>query len=351
MKIRFTSPVVFKCKFTETMQFNNFSLKKFNTFGIDASTKIFFSFSKNEELIDFLANNFNSKLPFYILGGGSNILFTKDFEGTIIHPETKGITIVEESDNDVFVEAQAGEIWDDFVEWTVSHNLHGIENLSFIPGTVGASPVQNIGAYGVEAGNCIYKVHCLSIENQTEKIFTQSECKFGYRDSIFKHEYAQKYIVTSVVYKLQKDAPFNLKYGSLTNCIDPQSATLQIVRDGIINVRKTKLPDPKEIGSAGSFFKNPIIPTLQADALKQKFPEMVTYAAPNGTKIAAGWLIDSLGLKGFSIGGAMVHDKQALVLTNKGNATSNDVVELAQYIQKQVQETYEIEIVPEVIYL
>ncbi len=333
------------------MQFNNFSLKNFNTFGIDASTSTFFSYTKNDELIEFLSNDFNSNRPFYILGGGSNILFTKNFDGTIIHPETKGISIVSENGNDVFVEAQAGEIWDEFVEWTVAHELHGIENLSFIPGTVGASPVQNIGAYGVEAGNCIHKVHCLDIVNQNEKIFTQNDCKFGYRDSIFKHECAGKYIVTSVVYKLQKNAPFNLNYGSLTNFIDEQTATLQNVREGIISVRKTKLPNPKEIGSAGSFFKNPIIPIEQADTLKQKFPNMVTYPAPNGTKIAAGWLIDSLGLKGFSIGGAKVHDRQALVLTNTGNATSSDVVKLAQHIQKQVLETYKIEIVPEVIYL
>lgn len=333
------------------MQFNNFSLKNFNTFGIDASTSIFFSYTKNDELIEFLANDFNSSRPFYILGGGSNILFTKNFDGTIIHPETKGISIVAENENDVFVEAQAGEIWDEFVEWTVAHELHGIENLSFIPGTVGASPVQNIGAYGVEAGNCIYEVRCLDITHQNEKVFSQTDCKFGYRDSIFKHECAQKYIVLSVVYKLQKNAPFNLKYGSLTNYIDEQTATLQNVREGIINVRKTKLPDPKEIGSAGSFFKNPIVPTEQADTLKQKFPNMVTYPASNGTKIAAGWLIDSLGLKGFSIGGAKVHDKQALVLTNVGNATSSDIVELAKHIQKLVLETYGIEIVPEVIYL
>lgn len=333
------------------MQFNNFSLKNFNTFGIDASTSIFFSYTKNDELVEFLANDFNSTRPFYILGGGSNILFTKNFDGTIIHPETKGISIVAENENDVFVEAQAGEIWDEFVEWTVTHNLHGIENLSFIPGTVGASPVQNIGAYGVEAGNCIHEVRCLDITHQNEKVFSQTDCKFGYRDSIFKHECAQKYIVLSVVYKLQKNAQFNLKYGSLTNYIDEQTATLQNVREGIINVRKTKLPDPKEIGSAGSFFKNPIIPTKQAEILKQKFANMVTYPAPNGTKIAAGWLIDSLGLKGYSIGGAKVHEKQALVLTNTGNATSSDVVELAQHIQKLVFETYGIEIVPEVIYL
>lgn len=333
------------------MQFNNFSLKNFNTFGIDASTSIFFSYTKNDELIEFLANDFNSSRPFYILGGGSNILFTKNFDGTIIHPETKGISIVAENENDVFVEAQAGEIWDEFVEWTVAHELHGIENLSFIPGTVGASPVQNIGAYGVEAGNCIHEVRCLDIAHQNEKVFSQTDCKFGYRDSIFKHECTQKYIVLSVVYKLQKNAQFNLKYGSLTNYIDEQTATLQNVREGIINVRKTKLPDPKEIGSAGSFFKNPIIPTKQAEILKQKFANMVTYPAPNGTKIAAGWLIDSLGLKGYSIGGAKVHEKQALVLTNTGNATSSDVVELAQHIQKLVFETYGIEIVPEVIYL
>ncbi len=334
------------------MQYNNFSLQKFNTFGIEAKAEVFFSYTKNEELATFLKNDFQKNAPFFILGGGSNVLFTHDFNGTIIHPETKGITLIKEQGNDVFVNVAAGEIWDEFVQWAVSHNLHGVENLSFIPGCVGASPIQNIGAYGVEAKDVISEVHCIAIADQATRVFMRDECKFGYRDSVFKHEEAGKYIVTSVMYHLQKEAPFNLNYGSLEHVINKEHATLQTVRDGIISVRKEKLPDPKEIGSAGSFFKNPLIPTEQADELKKAYPNMILYPAQNTmVKVAAGWLIDSLGLKGFQIGNAKVHDKQALVLTNAGNATGNDVVELAKHIQNTVSRTYNIEIVPEVIYL
>lgn len=334
------------------MQRNNFSIKNFNTFGIEAKAKTYFSYSNNVDLIKFLQKDFRKEEPFFILGGGSNVLFTKDFEGTVLHPETSGIEIIKEQNNFVYVKVAAGEVWDNFVQWTVDHNLYGAENLSYIPGCVGASPVQNIGAYGVEVKDIIHEVHCISIEKQEFCIFTNEECKFAYRNSVFKNELANKYIVTDVVYKLQKEAPFNLNYGSLKDAIDPQNATLQTVRDSIVSVRKHKLPDPKEIGSAGSFFKNPVIPQNEADILKKNFPHIVTYPAPNGMcKIAAGWLIDSLGLKGFQIGGAKVYEKQALVLTNVGNATSNDVVALAQHIQSKVLETYRIEIVPEVIYV
>lgn len=330
---------------------SNFSLLHYNTFGIDETAQLFFSFTTINELAEFLTNNFRKDRPFFVLGGGSNVLLTKPFAGTIIHPENTGIDIIEETDTEVFVKVAAGEIWDDFVQWAVEHNLHGVENLSYIPGCVGASPVQNIGAYGAEAKDSIYQVECLSVADVKKRIFNNAECKFGYRDSIFKHDEAGKYIVTHVVFRLLKHAPFNLEYGSLQN-IDAATATLQTVRDTIIEIRKSKLPDPKEIGSAGSFFKNPIISNEQAELLKITYPNMVTYPASDGfTKIAAGWLIDSLGLKGFSIGGAQVHPKQALVLTNKGCATSSDVVSLAKHIQQQVLDTYRITISPEVIYL
>ena len=334
------------------MLHSDFSLLQYNTFGIDEHANFFFSFSDKQELAEFLKNEFRKDLPYFVLGGGSNVLLTKPFEGTVIHPENKGISVIEEQDNDVFVSVAAGEVWDDFVQWAVSNNLHGVENLSYIPGCVGASPVQNIGAYGSEAKDAIYRVVCMAVEDQKERIFSNEECKFGYRDSVFKHEEAGKYIVTEVVFKLQKNAPFNLGYGSLRNNIDESTATLQSVRDAVIAIRKDKLPDPKEIGSAGSFFKNPVVPTEQAENLKQSFPDMVTYPAPNGkTKIAAGWLIDSLGLKGFKIGGAQVHPKQALVLTNIGGATASDVTTLASHVKNKVGETYGLTIEPEVIYL
>ncbi|MBP5583665.1 MAG: UDP-N-acetylmuramate dehydrogenase [Bacteroidales bacterium] len=334
------------------MKFDKFQLQNYNTFGIQAEAAVFFSYTSQEELCLFLKNDFRKDLPFFILGGGSNVLFTHNYQGTIIHPETKGISIVKEEGNDVYVNVAAGEIWDNFVKWTIEHNFYGAENLSFIPGSVGASPVQNIGAYGVEAKNIIYEVHCLSIDNQIERYFSNSDCRFGYRDSVFKHEEAGKYIVLDVTFKLQKHGAFNLKYGSLQSVVDESVATLQTVRDAIIAIRKDKLPDPKEIGSAGSFFKNPIIPNSQAEALKEKYPSIVTYSGGDGqTKIAAGWLIDSLGFKGYQIGGAKVHQKQALVLTNTGNAIGSDVVQLAQEIQQKVLETYGISIVPEVIYI
>lgn len=334
------------------MLHSDFSLLQYNTFGIDEQAKFFFSFSDKQELAAFLKNEFRKDLPYFVLGGGSNVLLTKPFAGTVIHPENKGISVVEEQGNDVLVSVAAGEVWDDFVQWAVSNNLHGVENLSFIPGCVGASPVQNIGAYGSEAKDAIYRVVCMAIGDQEERIFSNEECRFGYRDSVFKHEEAGKYIVTDVVFKLHKNAPFNLGYGSLRNSIDESTATLQIVRDTIIAIRKEKLPDPKEIGSAGSFFKNPVVPTEQAEQLKQSFPDMVTYPAPDGkTKIAAGWLIDSLGLKGFRIGGAQVHPKQALVLTNTGGATATDVTNLASHVKTKVGETYGLTIEPEVIYL
>lgn len=334
------------------MLHSDFSLLQYNTFGIDEQAKFFFSFSDKQELAAFLKNEFRKDLPYFVLGGGSNVLLTKPFEGTVIHPENKGISITEERGNDVFVAVAAGEVWDDFVQWAVSNNLHGVENLSYIPGCVGASPVQNIGAYGSEAKDSIYRAVCMAVEDQQERVFSNEECRFGYRDSVFKHEEAGKYIVTEVVFKLQKNAPFNLGYGSLRNSIDESTATLQIVRDTIIAIRKEKLPDPKEIGSAGSFFKNPVVPTEQAEQLKQSFPDMVTYPAPDGkTKIAAGWLIDSLGLKGFRIGDAQVHPKQALVLTNTGGATATDVTNLASHVRTKVNDTYGLTIEPEVIYL
>lgn len=334
------------------MRFDNFSLKKYNTFGIDVEARHFFSYDTDEELVEFLLHDFDKSLPYFILGGGSNLLLTGAYEGTIIHPETKGIVIIKEDADTVFVSVAAGEIWDDFVAWAVSHNFYGIENLSYIPGTVGASPVQNIGAYGAEAGDCISSVVCLSIDSAQEVILSKEDCHFGYRDSVFKHEKAGQYIVTHVIFKLSKKVSFNIQYGSLSSHIDAKTATLQTVRDTIIQVRKNKLPDPLEIGSAGSFFKNPVISEQNARELLATYPNMVHYPTGDGfIKIAAGWLIDSLGLRGYQYGGAQVYEKQALVLVNTGSATGSDVVHLSQYIQDRVKEVYGIDISPEVIFI
>ena len=335
------------------MQIDNFSLKNYNTFGIEAFTTHYFSYTEISELLLYLKSTWKSELPFFILGEGSNILFTKDFEGTIIHPQNKGITIISEDSDSILVEVGAGETWDDFVNWSVLHNYYGAENLSLIPGNVGASPIQNIGAYGVEACDIIYEVKTIEIHTLTQKTFSNKECKFGYRNSIFKEDEANKHIVTSVIYKLQKKECFKIEYGSIQKELSKyENITLPLVRNTIITIRNEKLPNPKEFGNAGSYFKNPIITIEHYNKLKNKFPDIISYPVNDiSIKIAAGWLIDILGCKKISVGGAKVHQKQALVIINSNNATSNDIQELAKKIQEKVLNETLINIEPEVIYL
>ena len=335
------------------MQIDNFSLKNFNTFGINALTRHYFSFTSNDELLEFLEKSCNYSIPIFILGGGSNILFTKNFEGTIIHPQNKGITIIDKTNSEVFVKVAAGEIWDDFVAWAVSNQLHGIENLSLIPGNIGASPVQNIGAYGVEACETICEVHTIETLTGKSRTFSLQECDFGYRSSIFKTIEANKYIVLDVIFRLQKHGTFRLEYGSIKNEIESHGKiTLETIRETIISIRNEKLPDPKQIGNAGSFFKNPIVSISHYNELYKKFPNIVSYPISNSEiKIAAGWLIDTLGFKGYTIGNAKVHEKQALVLTNTGNASGKEIVLLSKKIQEKVFQETGIHIEPEVIFL
>jgi UDP-N-acetylmuramate dehydrogenase len=331
----------------------NYSLKKHNTFGINCTTRYFFEYETIEELYNFLRYDFRRSAPFFILGGGSNVLFTGDFVGTIIHARSKGIEIIDETNEIVRVRVAAGEVWDDFVAWAVERNLFGIENLSLIPGTVGASAVQNIGAYGMEAAQSIQAVHAIHVETLEEKIFSMQECHFAYRNSVFKTEKARKYCITKVEFVLHKQGEFLLNYGDLQRRFSEQKEqNLQTLRRIICDIRNQKLPNPDITGNAGSFFTNPLISHKQFEQLQYQFPNMVHYPAENGqVKIAAGWLIDNLGLKGFRIGGAQVHTQQALVLINTGSATSADIIDLAEEIQRRVKHTYNIDITPEVLYV
>jgi len=330
---------------------HNYSLKNYNTFGIDAKAKYFASFRSEAELTALLKNSICKTEPLFILGGGSNILLTQDFEGIVLANNIKGIDVISEDEQSISIEVGAGEVWHDFVLWSINQNLSGIENLALIPGLVGASPMQNIGAYGVEVKDVITRVNYIEIRSGNKKSFTNSECNFGYRNSIFKEELRGKVVITKVVYKLSKTPLKNIKYGAITEELkrlkkEPSPGN---IAQAVINIRSSKLPDPKVLGNSGSFFKNPIIETSQFEEMKKEFPEMVGYTiSENKTKIAAGWLIDNAGLKGYRKADAGVHKNQALVLVNYGNATGTEIINLAKEVQQKVKEKYGISIEPEV---
>ena len=330
---------------------HNYCLKNYNTFGIAAKAKYFASFSSEAELTALLKNNICKIEPLFILGGGSNILLTQDFEGIVLANNIKGIDVISEDEQSIIIEVGAGEVWHDFVLWSINQNLSGIENLALIPGLVGASPMQNIGAYGTEVKDVITKVSYIEIETGLQKEITTSECNFGYRNSIFKEELRGKVVITKAVYKLSKTPLNNIKYGAITEELkrlkkQPSPAS---IAQAVINIRSSKLPDPKVLGNSGSFFKNPIIETSQFEEMKEEFPEMVGYTiSESKTKIAAGWLIDNAGLKGYRKADAGVHKNQALVLVNYGNATGTEIINLAKEVQQKVKEKYGISIEPEV---
>jgi len=334
------------------MIFENISLKKYNTFGLDYNTDCLIKIKTEEEasiLFD-VKNSF--KQPLLILGGGSNILFTGDFKGTIIYPDIEGIKIenTEFGDGMVLVSACAGVVWDKFVEWTVDNGFGGLENLSLIPGKIGATPVQNIGAYGVEVKDFIEKVRTISVSDGSVRIFSNEECEFGYRNSIFKNRERGKYLVTKVFFRLSNGPVLNLRYDSLkeeVSKIGPE--TLKNIRQAVINIRQNKLPDPEVTGNAGSFFKNPVVTESYAKDLKKKYPEMPLYDEKSGfKKLAAGWLIDSCGWKGKRIHDAGVHPKQALVIVNYGSASGKEIFSLSEEIQKSVLKKFGIQLEREV---
>jgi len=330
----------------------DFSLKAHNTFGLKVKSKFYLPYSSEESLLRFLPEINEFKLKTLLMGEGSNLLFLSDFNGIILHSHIKGFEIVQESGDEVEVRVGAGVIWDDFVAWAVSQGYGRVENLSGIPGTIGASPVQNIGAYGVEAKDVITKVEGIELASGQKRSFTAEECQFGYRDSIFKHELKGKYAMSYVSFKLSKKPEFNLSYGHLDELLGKQPATLARVRQVIIEVRNSKIPDYKSLGNAGSFFKNPYLSIEDYEKLKTFYPSMPHYPInPKEVKVPAAWLIDHAGLKGFQHGGAAVHKDQALVIVNTGEASGQDIAELAAIIVNRVEDMYGISLEAEVNFI
>jgi UDP-N-acetylmuramate dehydrogenase len=330
----------------------NHSLQKLNTFGIDTYARYYTEVANTSEIEALLAEpKFfdNQKL---ILGGGSNILFTKKVDALVIKNNLKGIQLVKEDNDYYYVKAAAGEVWNDFVLFCIHHNYGGLENLSLIPGNVGASPMQNIGAYGVEIKDVFYELEALHLQDKKIHSFDKTSCKFGYRESVFKHEFKNQFMITSVTYKLLKKPVFNTNYGAIEKELDTMGVTtlsIQAISQAVCNIRTSKLPDPKVIGNAGSFFKNPEVVNEKFESLKKQFPTIVGYPLENGnTKIAAGWLIEQCGWKGKKIGDAGVHPLQALVLVNYGNAKGSDILNLSQQIMDSVKNKFDITLVREV---
>lgn len=329
----------------------NYSLKSHNTFGVDAKAKYFFEFTEQEDLNVFLNSNKTWKdEKVYVLGEGSNTLFLDDFDGLVIHPNIPGMYPVNEDRQHIWVEAGAGENWDEFVKYTVDYRLGGIENLSLIPGTVGAAPVQNIGAYGQEVQHVIEKVKGYNLKKNKPEEFSAEECEFGYRNSIFKRKLKQKFIITSVVFRLSKFPQFNLTYEKVEDEVNKLGGVdLYNIRQAVINIRTSKLPDVKKLGNAGSFFKNPEVDEAFAQKLMDEFKGIPVYPAGNGKiKIAAGWLIDKCGWKGHREGDAGVHEKQALVLVNYGKATGSQLCNLSESIYMSVLKKFGIKLEREV---
>ncbi|MEL1241999.1 UDP-N-acetylmuramate dehydrogenase [Flavobacterium flavipallidum] len=329
----------------------NFSLKNYNTFGIEAKAKQFVAVHSVADLETVLKEHKDEKK--FILGGGSNMLLTKDIDALVIHIDLKGKKITQEDDDYVWVEAQAGENWHEFVLWNIDQNFGGLENMSLIPGNVGTTPVQNIGAYGAEIKDSFVSCEAIHIATQEMRTFSNSECNFGYRESIFKHEVKDQYIITSVVFKLTKrNHKINTSYGDILGELSKngiENPGLKEVSNAVIAIRQSKLPDPKELGNSGSFFKNPIVLKVDFEKIHQKFPEMKFYdVSATEVKVPAGWLIEQAGFKGKRFGDAGVHKNQALVLVNYGNATGQEILEVAKKVQHTVFETFAIQIEAEV---
>lgn len=331
----------------------NYSLLAHNTFGIDACCSRFMEFSTVDELQTIARDLSGSSMPLLILGSGSNLLLTKDFAGVVLHSAIKGREILEPSCKDnVLLRCGSGEVWDDIVAFCVENGWYGAENLSLIPGEVGASAVQNIGAYGVEAKDIIYKIEAVELATGRVVEFDNSECGYSYRNSKFKHEWKNKFFITHVTYKLSLSFVPDLDYGNIRASLLSKGIncpTASQLRETIIGIRRAKLPDPAVLGNAGSFFMNPVVPMETYRRLSALYPDMPHYDLPDGrVKIPAGWMIEKCGWKGRSLGHAGVHDRQALVLVNLGGATGSEVVALCQRIMSDVKEKFDIDIHPEV---
>lgn len=324
-------------------------LRQRNSFHVEEQAERLIEFDREEDL-DLI---FGKGRPerWYVLGGGNNILFTRRFEGTLIKPSATGITVIGEDTDTVTLRAEAATDWDRMVAWCVERGLWGAENLSLIPGTVGASPVQNIGAYGAEAAGIIYRVHLYDTLRREHATLEKADCRFAYRDSIFKHELRGRTVITAVELRLGKHPAPNLAYGDLKAQVEARGgASIANIRNAVCAIRRSKLPDPDTLGNAGSFFKNPVVDNATAERLREEDPACPVYpvSAHGMCKLAAGWLIDRAGLKGFRMGRVGVHERQALVLVNFGGATGDEVIALARYVQDKVFDRFGVKIEPEV---
>ena len=320
----------------------NFPLKPYNTFGIDAKARYFSTFSNTDELSELTSHD--SQLTTLVLGGGSNILFTKDYDGTVLKNNIRGIDLQHEDEEHVYVKVGAGENWHQFVLHCIGHNWAGIENLSLIPGNIGAAPIQNIGAYGVELDEIFWSLEAFHLEEKRVHTFTATDCEFGYRDSVFKNRYKDQFAILSVTFQLRKRPIYHVSYGAITEELEKMGVkelSIKAVSQAVINIRTSKLPDPQKIANAGSFFKNPEITTEKYEALKLQFPTIVAYPLAKGTvKLAAGWMVEQCGWKGYRKGDAGCHAKQALVLVNYGNAKGDEIYELSENIYQSVNKKF-----------
>lgn len=328
---------------------SNYSLKSLNTFGVDVSAKQFASFRSLERLTELL--NYNDDI--FLLGGGSNLLLTKDIDQLVLKNEIFGIQIIKRTRDKVIVKCGGGELWHDFVIWCVSMNFGGVENLSLIPGCVGTAPIQNIGAYGVELKDVMHSLEAYDLHKRELTTFSHGDCNFGYRDSIFKTKFRNRFCITNVTFELTTaNHKMSLEYGNIKDKLAENNHTNPTIKDiseAVISIRQSKLPDPAVIGNSGSFFKNPIVALATLENIKKNYPDVRFFEQAEGRyKIPAAWLIDTLGLKGYRKGDAGIYNKHALVLVNHGNASGKELYDLALSVKEKVKDAFGIELVPEV---
>ncbi len=330
----------------------NISLKPYNTFGLKSTARYFAKADSVESMRTILHSSISQQSSLLVLGGGSNLLLTQDYDGLVLKNEIPGKKIIQQDEKSCIVEVGGGENWHEFVLWAIENGLGGLENLSLIPGNVGASPMQNIGAYGVEIKDRFVQLSAYHIPTGEVHTFSKSDCEFGYRESVFKRKLKGQYIICSVQYRLSLEHEFNVSYGAIEQELEAMNVSelsIKAVSDAVINIRRSKLPDPKEIGNSGSFFKNPVVPETLANDLKTNYPNIPNYPAGEGKiKLAAGWLIEQAGWKGYRQGDYGVHTKQALVLVNYGNATGQQIYDLSQEILDSVKEKFGVELEREV---
>lgn len=329
----------------------NKNLKPYNTFGIEARAPYFCEVHSAEELQALFREERFREMPLLILGGGSNVLFTRDPEGLVVLNKIKGTELLEENSEEVLVKVGGGTTWHEFVLYTIAQGWGGLENLSLIPGTTGAAPMQNIGAYGVEIKDTFDSLEAVSRTDGGLRTFKTNDCQFGYRSSVFKTSERDKWVITAVTFRLNKQPRFNTSYGAIQETLDARGITslsLQAISDAVVHIRQSKLPDPRQIGNAGSFFKNPVIKEAHFNQLKQGYPAIPSYPQEDGIKVPAGWLIEQCGWKGHRRGAVGVHDKQALVLVNHGGAQGSEIKQLSEEIQASVKEKFGIALEAEV---